>query len=193
MHMILRRFPRRVLWVLANFHWCEPFFSSRPEVFSSATTVGTTELVSFQSSQNRNCDIKCLNMPLPFCQMWPRCSSRFCPFRLYCYGWGPCCLALTQALPEDHWTGGWRTIQRAVITRQSDKTDGRALPEANKASRETGLVNAAQRGHVIGIYDGSFTCEYVKCLGEQDTPSARNARTRESPVVVLDLLFGSLT
>lgn len=59
-------------------------------------------------------------------------------------------------------------------------TDGRALLEANKASRVTGLVNAAQRGHALGIYDGSFTCELVKCPGEQDTARARNARTRQS-------------
>lgn len=64
-----------------------------------------------------------------------------------------------------------------------------SIPAANKACRESRLLNAAQRGHGLRIYDGSFTYEQG---GTGCACTRARARARQPSGVTVKLLFSEL-
>lgn len=179
--IFLRLHLRWEVWVLVNFHWCEPFFSSPPKVSSSTRTERSTELLCRLVAKSKR-------QTLAFSRMQPLTFlSDLIPLQLSLVSIPPVLLRMGAMLFRINPTAA-RIYWTAVVAVEGSKeplqlvngTDGRAILASNKACRETGLLNDA-RGHVRGIYDGSFTCEWGQPrLREQGTARARNARTRHS-------------
>lgn len=169
--LILPPHQRWEVWVLANFRWCEPFFSFPPEVSWSTETRSTIHSTSWQENTNIASLTRAELLPTFLSDLVPvQSSSRSMPLVLFLMG------AMLSGVEPGYWlTGGW-TPKRAVRTCWWDR-----WPTNPSGQQSSQLLSDAHRGLRVGLYVALFTCQLVgvgvtKDEHGEDTPPSNKCR-----------------